>query len=87
MAGAVGVPAIDAMTVNYPVASRQLTNAQNRRHILDRLKRMLRRYPAQHRAGYERQMVGHPAQLFVVLLAYRVALSTGTMQKLSWTKY
>ncbi|MCO5196792.1 MAG: aldolase/citrate lyase family protein [Anaerolineae bacterium] len=80
MAGAVGVPAIDAMTVNYPVASRQLTNAQNRRHILDRLKECYDDTLHSIALGMSGKWVGHPAQLFVVLLAYRVALSTGTMQ-------
>lgn len=80
MAGAVGVPAIDAMTVNYPVASQQLTAAANRQRILDRLKECYNDTLHSIALGMSGKWVGHPAQLFVVLLAYRVALSSGTMQ-------
>jgi citrate lyase beta subunit len=38
MAGAVGVPAIDAMTVNYPVADPDLSAQDNYQRILQRLK-------------------------------------------------
>jgi citrate lyase beta subunit len=75
MAGAVDVPAIDNMTVNYPVADAALDQAANRARILDRLAECFT--DARHGAdlGMDGKWVGHPAQLFCVLLAYRTRLS------------
>ncbi len=79
-AGAVGVPAIDAMTVNFPVADAALSEAENQRRILDRLKECFDDAIRGIDLGMKGKWVGHPAQLFVVLLAYQVRLSSGTMQ-------
>ncbi len=71
VAGAVGVPAIDNMTVNYPVAKKGASDAENRAHILARLKECFD--DAKHGAelGMDGKWVGHPAQLFACLLGYR----------------
>ncbi|MCA9948992.1 MAG: hypothetical protein KDE48_05065 [Anaerolineales bacterium] len=79
-AGAVGVPAIDAMTVNYPVAAPNLSPAENRGRILARLKECYDDAVYSINLGMKGKWVGHPAQLFVVLLAYKVSLSSGTAQ-------
>ena len=80
MAGAVGVPAIDAMTVNYPVASQQLSAAKTASASSTGSKECYDDTLHSIALGMSGKWVGHPAQLFVVLLAYRVALSTGSMQ-------
>ncbi len=75
-AGAAGVPAIDNMTVNYPVANAAFTPEQNRELILSRLKECFQ--DARHGAalGMDGKWVGHPLQLFTVLLAYHSAKDT-----------
>lgn len=73
-AAAAGVPAIDAMTLEYPVADKALDEAANRTRILDRLATCFR--DARHglALGMAGKWVGHPAQLFACLVAYRSAL-------------
>lgn len=70
IAGAVGVPAIDGMTVDYPVADPSLGAAENRARLLDRMCRVYE--DARHAAelGMSGKWVGHPAQLFATLLAF-----------------
>lgn len=79
MAGAVGVPAIDAMTVNYPVADADLSPEDNRRRILQRLKECYDDARHSIALGMNGKWVGHPAQLFAVLLAYQQHLATGAI--------
>jgi len=76
MAGAAGVPAIDNMTVNYPVADAKLTPEQNREFILARTKECFDDARHGEALGMDGKWVGHPMQLFSVLLAYRTARST-----------
>jgi citrate lyase subunit beta/citryl-CoA lyase len=73
-AGAVGVPAIDTMSFSYPVASPNLTEAENRARILQRLKVVYD--DARHglALGMAGKWAGHPAQVFAVLLAYENAV-------------
>lgn len=80
MAGAIGVPAIDSMTVNYPVADRSLSEEENRARILSRLKECYD--DARHglALGMTGKWVGHPAQLAMVLLAYRHAIREEEIQ-------
>lgn len=80
MAGAAGVPAIDNMTVNYPVADSKKTLEQNRAHLLDRIQECFK--DAQHGAqlGMDGKWVGHPLQLFTVLLAYQTARKTSEIE-------
>ena len=74
MAGAIGVPSIDNMTVNYPVASKALDDKGNHDHILARLKECFDDARHGQRLGMDGKWVGHPAQLFACLLAFRSAL-------------
>lgn len=80
MAGAVGVPAIDAMTVNYPVASAALSPAENRRNILARLRECYEDTLHGIEMGMKGKWVGHPAQLLVVMAAYRRHFSSSLVQ-------
>ncbi|MCC6790302.1 MAG: hypothetical protein IT336_01385 [Thermomicrobiales bacterium] len=75
LAGAAGVPAIDNMTVNYPVADPNLSPEQNRVRLLARLKECFDDAIHGLRLGMDGKWVGHPAQLFVTLLAFRTYLS------------
>ncbi|HEX2172638.1 MAG TPA: aldolase/citrate lyase family protein, partial [Dehalococcoidia bacterium] len=70
VAGAAEVPAIDNMTVNYPVADRSLSDDQNRARILDRLEEVFRDAIHGLKLGMDGKWVGHPLQLFMVMLAY-----------------
>ncbi|MFH1532596.1 MAG: aldolase/citrate lyase family protein [Pseudomonadota bacterium] len=70
VAGAVGVPAIDNMTINYPVADKALSTMENKVLILDRLKEAYDDAAHGQALGMDGKWVGHPAQLFVVRLAY-----------------
>ncbi len=73
LAGAVGVPAIDNMTVNYPVAERSKTPDENREYVLDRIKECYDDARHGQALGMDGKWVGHPVQLFAVMLAYHVA--------------
>ncbi len=75
VAGAVGIPAIDNMTINYPVADPTLEARANKRRVLARLKECFD--DARHglQLGMSGKWVGHPLQLFVTLLAYDTAFS------------
>lgn len=70
VAGAVGVPAIDGMTLDYPVADPSLDPATNRTRFLDRMQLVYRDAVRAREFGMQGKWVGHPAQLFAVLLAY-----------------
>jgi citrate lyase subunit beta/citryl-CoA lyase len=73
-AGAAGVPAIDSMTVAYPVTDKSLSEAANRDRILQRVRECYE--DARHgiALGMSGKWVGHPAQLFAVLLAFQRAI-------------
>jgi len=74
-AGAAGVPAIDAMTVEYPVADVRLDVPANRARFLERM-RLIHSQATQARTlGMAGKWVGHPAQLFAAKLEeYRAAV-------------
>lgn len=80
IAGAVGIPAIDNMTINYPVADAALSPNENKARILTRLKECFN--DARHglELGMSGKWVGHPLQLFVTLLAYRMGFSEVEIQ-------
>lgn len=69
-AGAVGVPAIDGMTLAYPVADPALDAAANRRRWLERMRLVYDDTVTARDLGMTGKWVGHPAQLFAVLLAF-----------------
>lgn len=69
-AGAVGVPAIDGMTLAYPVADPALDAAANRTRWLERMRLVYDDTVTARDLGMTGKWVGHPAQLFAVLLAF-----------------
>ena len=80
VAGAIGVPAIDGMTLDYPVADPALDGAANRRRFLDRMDLVYRDAVRARDFGMTGKWVGHPAQLFAVLLAYEAGLQPAALE-------
>jgi citrate lyase beta subunit len=80
-AGAAGVPAIDAMTVAYPVADPALDADANRMRFLDRMELAYRDAVHAREAGMAGKWVGHPAQLFATLLAFDAAFDGGAIDQ------
>ncbi len=74
IAGTVGVPAIDNMTVDYPVADSRLSDGENHLFIKRRIKHVFDDARHGEQLGMDGKWVGHPLQLFAVRLAYRLAL-------------
>lgn len=80
VAGGVGVPAIDGMTLAYPVADPDLDEAANRERFLARMELVYRDAVRARELGLTGKWVGHPAQLFAVLLAFESALRPGALE-------
>jgi citrate lyase beta subunit len=80
-AGAAGVPAIDAMTVDYPVADPALSAEANRARVLDRMELAYRDAVHAREAGMAGKWVGHPAQLFATLLAFDGAFDRQALEQ------
>ncbi len=74
MAGTVGVPPIDNMTVDYPVADSRRSDGENHLFIKKRIKQVFDDTRHGEQLGMDGKWVGHPLQLFAVRLAYRLAL-------------
>ena len=85
-AGAAGVPAIDAMTFNYPTPLHRggdLSSAQqqqNHDHILLALEQVYRDAVHGRDLGMSGKWVGHPAQLLMVQAAYREQIGEQQLQ-------
>jgi citrate lyase beta subunit len=80
VAGAVGVPAIDGMTLDYPVSDPTLDPAANRTRWLDRMRLVYDDAVRARAFGLLGKWVGHPAQLFAVLLAYEAGLTDEALE-------
>jgi citrate lyase beta subunit len=70
VAAGIGVPAIDGMTLRYPVADPALDAGANRERFLERMALVYDDSVRARRLGMLGKWVGHPAQLFAVLLAF-----------------
>jgi citrate lyase subunit beta/citryl-CoA lyase len=81
LAGAMGVPAIDNMTVNYPVADKNLSDSENAARILLRLKECYDDAMHGQKLGMTGKWVGHPMQLFAVMLADRMAFPRAAVER------
>ena len=81
VAGAVGVPAIDGMTLDYPVTDPALDAATNRTRWLDRMRLVFDDAVRARELGLLGKWVGHPAQLFAVLLAYEAGFSVASLDR------
>jgi citrate lyase beta subunit len=79
VAAGVGVPAIDGMTLAYPVADQSLTDDANRERFLDRMALVYDDAMRAQSMGMSGKWVGHPAQLFAVLLAFDVGSDPETL--------
>jgi citrate lyase beta subunit len=75
LAGALGVPAIDNMTVKYPVAEKALSPADNRAHVLSRMKLCFDDALHGRALGMDGKWVGHPLQLLACRLAFGLGLA------------
>jgi len=80
-AGAAGVPAIDAMTMNYPAPDPERDSAANRRHILDRVRECFEDTLHGVQMGMMGKWAGHPLQLFAVLLAHRMSFARADLER------
>ena len=80
LAAAVGVPAIDSMTLAYPVADPALGPAENRARFLDRMDLVYQDALHARALGMLGKWVGHPAQLFAVLLAFDEAMRPAALK-------
>ncbi len=81
VAGAVGVPAIDNMTMDYPVADPGLSPEENHDFLLGRIRQVYRDARHGEQLGMDGKWVGHPLQLFAVRLAYRQALPEDVIRR------
>ncbi|MEO5964304.1 MAG: aldolase/citrate lyase family protein [Candidatus Limnocylindrales bacterium] len=80
VAGAAGVPAVDGMTLAYPVADPVLDAAANRARFLDRMALVHADAVRARELGMLGKWVGHPAQLFAVLLAFDAGLDPASLE-------
>ena len=67
------------MTLDYPVADPGLDAAANRTRWLDRMRLVYDDAVRARELGMLGKWVGHPAQLFAVLLAYEVGLADAAL--------
>jgi citrate lyase beta subunit len=81
VAGAVGVPALDGMTLAYPVADPTLDPAGNRERVLERMALCYADARRAQHFGMTGKWVGHPAQLFVTLLAFEPPEGVAVIEK------
>jgi citrate lyase beta subunit len=79
--GATGVPAIDGMTLDFPVARADLDAAQNRAHILDRMRDNFQDALHSIDTGLSGRWVGHPLQLAATLMAFRSAFAQSSIDE------
>ena len=80
-AGAIGVPAIDGLSLVYPVADPALDLPRNRARWLDRMRLVYDDAVRSQELGMAGKWVGHPAQLFAVLLAYDRATTDEVLER------
>lgn len=80
VAGAVGVPAVEGMTLDYPVWDAALDAAANRTRFLERMALVHHDALRARDFGMLGKWVGHPAQLFAVLLAFEAGLQPAALE-------
>jgi citrate lyase beta subunit len=73
--GALGVPAIDGMTLDFPVGKAELTDDENRELVLDRMRANFDDASHSIGMGMSGRWVGHPLQLLATTLAFRAQYS------------
>lgn len=80
-AAAIGVPAIDGMTLAYPVSDPTLGAQADRTRFLDRMALVYDDAIRAQECGMQGKWVGHPAQLFAVLLAFDSAFTPEALER------
>lgn len=73
--GGVGVPAIDGMTVNFPVGLVQSSDTENRERVLRRIADNYADTRHSIDMGMAGRWAGHPLQMLASMLAFRSAFS------------
>ncbi len=81
VAGACGVPAIDGMTLDFPVGRTELDASQNRDLILERMLANFQDALHSIDIGMAGRWVGHPLQLLATMLAYRFAFAESSIDE------
>jgi citrate lyase beta subunit len=80
VAGAMGVPAIDGMTIDFPVGLADLTPEENHAHVLDRMLANFEDAGHSIDVGMSGRWTGHPLQLLATELAFRNAFSPALIE-------
>jgi citrate lyase beta subunit len=80
VAGAVGVPAIDGMTLNFPVASSALPPAERKERILSRLLENFEDMRHSLERGLAGCWVGHPLQMLSTLAVFRAMFTPAVLE-------
>lgn len=75
VAGACGIPAIDGMTLNFPIALKDVSPEENRVHVMERMQENFNDARHSIQTGMAGRWVGHPLQLLATLLAFRAQFS------------
>jgi citrate lyase subunit beta/citryl-CoA lyase len=73
VAGGAKVPAIDGMTLDFPVGRRELSLRENHDLVLDRIEQCFDDASHSIELGMAGRWVGHPVQLLATMLAFRAA--------------
>lgn len=79
--GAAGVPAIDGMTLNFPVPLRDAGPDVNRAHILARMAENFADARYSIERGMSGRWVGHPLQLIATLIAFRSEFTESAIEQ------
>jgi citrate lyase beta subunit len=81
VAGATGVPAIDGMTLDFPIGLPGLSAADNRELVLSRMHENFVDATHSIETGMAGRWVGHPLQLLATLLAFRAYFSLDSLSQ------
>jgi len=81
VAGGCGVPAIDGMTLDFPVGRPELDAQANRKFVLDRMAANFNDARHSIDLGMSGRWVGHPLQLVATLIAFRSFFSEDSIQE------
>ena len=81
VAGSLGVPAIDGMTLDFPIGRPDLAPDENRELVLSRMHENLVDATHSIRMGMAGRWVGHPLQLIATLLAFRAYFSAASLEE------
>ncbi|HEY1517979.1 MAG TPA: aldolase/citrate lyase family protein [Solirubrobacteraceae bacterium] len=80
IAGGAKVPAIDGMTLDFPVGRRELSLRENHDLVLDRIEQCFGDASHSIELGMAGRWVGHPLQLLATMLAFRAAFPAGEIE-------